>query len=162
MKKKISVILIILITFVFAMFIIYSRMPHHITKAKEIKELYSSLEEVPIEKCDGYWKADMIFFGAVSESHSAGKIKVSSEYYNDILTRYKWCKKKGWPTEYFYTTDNKDLYEEGFKKSSKVFRNYIMQLNNEYYYSEEYTKEMGMIMCISINEPEIYYFDANM
>ena len=125
---------------------IYTRSVHD--SVEDLKELRSELSNVPIESCQFVWHPESyIPFGGVLEDVTSGKMTVEKEYYDFILSNYKWALKRGIPRE---ISDHSGAY---VYKGLTEFFNY-----ERYYYSEEYQQGKRMHYYLSTNTCEIYFY----
>ncbi len=128
---------------------IYQKSPHNITTPEEIKSVVTPFNNLPIESCDCIWRATVMFMGGALEATANGKIVVSREYYDEIISKYEWQKSNGVPYQQFIDGDS----EEELNKSMIEFLS-----NNSYLTSEEYNSDMYMKIYLSETEPVVYFY----
>ena len=120
---------------------------HHVT---ELEDGY--LKGIKAESCDGYWYVHtQDFFGY--EAAFSGELKLTEEYYNEILERYDdWEEKTDWPVK-----ADAIGYEDNIRSfSCDSFKNFV--LNETYLMSETYNWELTTILLLSKDSPTLYMY----
>lgn len=120
---------------------------HHVT---ELEEGY--LKGIKAESCDGYWyEHTNDFFGY--EAAFSGQLKVTEEYYNEILAKYDdWEEHTGWPAE----ADAIGYMGNIRSFSCDSFKNFV---NNEtYLMSETYNQDLTTVLLLSKDSPTLYMY----
>lgn len=122
---------------------------HHIT---ELDEMEGYLKGIKAESCDGYWYVHTHdVFGY--EAAFSGELKLTEEYYNEILENYDdWEEKSDWPVEadaIGYRDNMRSFSCDGFKK---------FVTNETYLMSEMYNKDITAVMLLSKDSPILYMY----
>lgn len=122
---------------------------HHIT---ELSEMEGYLKGIRAESCDGYWYVHTHdVFGY--EAAFSGELKLTEEYYNEILEKYDdWEEKSDWPVE-----AGRVGYMDNIRSfSCDNFKNFV--LNETYLMSETYNQEQTTILLLSKDSPTLYMY----
>lgn len=142
------IIILLIVSFIVAN-TVYQMLPHHIVNVEEIKELNTELEDFPIESCDCYWQADVVFMGGALESHSSGKLTLSDEFYKKLLKEYEWAEATGMPC----SESNCFLDINGFACDS--FKEFV---KGTYLVSDSFQQEFYSVIILSKDDNVMYFF----
>ena len=106
-----------------------------------------------IKSCKAYFTPTAIIFTTVQCYYGSGKLTVTEDYYNKLLNKYDDLKlMSGFPSRNYL-----GYFEENIAdRADNDFLTFIR--NEEYYYSENLSDSEGMLILLSQEKGEIYFF----
>ena len=109
-----------------------------------------------IKSCEAYFTPTAIIFTTVKCYYGSGKLTVTEDYYNKLLNKYDDLKlMSGFPSRNYL-----GYFEENIAdRADNDFLTFIR--NEEYYYSENLSDSEGMLILLSQEKGEIYFFINN-
>ena len=109
-----------------------------------------------IKSCKAYFTPTAIIFTTVQCYYGSGKLTVTEDYYNKLLNKYDDLKlMSGFPSRNYL-----GYFEENIAdRADNDFLTFIR--NKEYYYSENLSDSEGMLILLSQEKGEIYFFINN-
>lgn len=109
-----------------------------------------------IKSCKAYFTPTAIILTTVQCYYGSGKLTVTEDYYNKLLNKYDDLKlMSGFPSRNYL-----GYFEENIAdRADNDFLTFIR--NEEYYYSENLSDSDGMLILLSQEKGEIYFFINN-
>lgn len=179
MKKVLKAVLIILLslTFLVAAFFVgirvfvliadkendklveeYENKTIEISDIEKLDNFFTFDDELKtsIKSCKAYFTPTAIIFTTVQCYYGSGKLTVTEDYYNKLLNKYDDLKlMSGFPSRNYL-----GYFEENIAdRADNDFLTFIR--NEEYYYSENLSDSEGMLILLSQEKGEIYFFINN-
>lgn len=106
-----------------------------------------------IKSCKAYFTPTAIVFTTIQCYYGSGKLTVTEDYYNKLLHEYDDLKlMSGFPSRNYLGYFEEDITN----RADNDFLTFIR--NEEYYYSEKLSDSEGMLILLSQEKGEIYFF----
>lgn len=106
-----------------------------------------------IKSCKAYFTPTAIVFTTIQCYYGSGKLTVTEDYYNKLLNEYDDLKlMSGFPSRNYLGYFEEDITN----RADNDFLTFIR--NEEYYYSEKLSDSEGMLILLSQEKGEIYFF----
>ena len=105
------------------------------------------------KSCKAYFTPTAIVFTTTKCYYGSGKLTVTEDYYNKLLNEYDDLKlMSGFPSRNYLGYSEEDIAD----RADNDFSTFIK--NEEYYYSEKLSDSKGMLILLSQEKGEIYFF----
>ncbi len=108
------------------------------------------------KSCKAYFTPTAIVFTTTQCYYGSGKLTVTEDYYNKLLNEYDDLKlMSGFSSRNYLGYFEEDITD----RADNDFLTFIR--NEEYYYSEKLSDSEGMLILLSQEKGEIYFFKNN-
>lgn len=118
----------------------------------DVSETQKSFEDIPIQSCDCYWYVKEYSLGGFAYSVAiSGKLTVTDEYYNKIITQYNDFEK---PNDIY-------LLEADYLRNIEDYSCSILSeftVSGDYIMSELFNEYMSMLILISKDSHDLYIY----
>lgn len=105
------------------------------------------------KSCKAYFTPTAINFTTIQCYYGSGKLTVTENYYNKLLNEYDDLKlMSGFPSRNYLGYSEEDITD----RADNDFLTFIR--NEEYYYSKKISNSEGMLILLSREKGEIYFF----